>query len=398
MAWIYTGSPATETISPPTAQVTYYVDGGAGTNTVNTNAPFVQGAFTYSQNQSTGVTTLSGASGTGLKMYLHNVQLVAFTNGTWTVPAITDTTPPTATFSPASGATGVAINSPIVLTFSEAIQLGTGSIVLKTAGGTVIETFDAATSNRLLISNNSPTAPNAPILTITPTYSLANSTQYFLTIAHGAIKDITGNAYAGTTTYNFTTIAGTAIQANILNSWNLLGNSVNSPLNVATSFGDPNKISSVWKWIKAGSKWAFYTPSMTSAQLSAYASSKGYDVLSSINGGEGFWVNALIPFTLSLPAGIAIPSSQFADTNPVPLSAGWSLLAVGDNPTPKVFVNTIANLTSLWAWDSATSSWYFYAPSLDNNGTLQTYITSKGYLDFASKTLGRTTGFWGNHP
>ncbi len=57
-----------------------------------------------------------------------------------------------------------------------------------------------------------------------------------------------------------------------------------------------------------------------------------------------------------------------------------------------------ANITTLWAWDSAAANWYFYAPSLDANAGLTNYITGKGYLDFGVKTLTPTTGFWVNKP
>ena len=60
------------------------------------------------------------------------------------------------------------------------------------------------------------------------------------------------------------------------------------------------------------------------------------------------------------------------------------------------------NLTSLWAWDTALSKWYFYAPSLEAQGgtALTDYITSKAYLDFTqhSKKLGNGLGFWVNKP
>jgi len=136
-------------------------------------------------------------------------------------------------------------------------------------------------------------------------------------------------------------------------------------------------------------------------------------VLTTINGGNGFWVNAKTAFTSSLPAGTAITSSLFANqsTGANNLPSGWSLIATGDNPTPKVFVNTIAvsppttgavatSLTTLWAWDSSSTNWYFYAPSLDNSGGLTGYINGKGYEDFTlkGKTLDPTTGFWVNHP
>ena len=52
-----------------------------------------------------------------------------------------DSIAPTATnFSPADETTGVAVGSNIVVTFSEAIDRGTGNIVLKTAAGATVAT------------------------------------------------------------------------------------------------------------------------------------------------------------------------------------------------------------------------------------------------------------------
>ena len=116
--------------------------------------------------------------------------------------ATADTTNPTVTaFSPADEATGVAVSSNIVWTFSEDIAKGTGTIVLKTAAGTVVATYDAASSTNLSISGST--------LTINPTADLSYSTSYKVEMADGAIKDLAGNNYAGTTSYNFTTVAET---------------------------------------------------------------------------------------------------------------------------------------------------------------------------------------------
>jgi hypothetical protein len=197
--------------------------------------------------------------------------------------------------------------------------------------------------------------------------------------------------------------------------WNLLGNSIDAPMDVTVTLGDATKVQTVWKWVPATGKWAFYAPSMTVANLATYAATKGYDVLSTVNGGEGFWVNALSAFTIQLPVGTPVVSSSFADQSipPNKLPMGWSLIAVGDNPSPRSFVNTIAltqpvtpnvaatSLTSLWAWDSTTWNWYFYAPSLENSSGLTSYISSKGYLDFSTpvvKPLDPTMGIWVNHP
>lgn len=102
-------------------------------------------------------------------------------------------------FSPADEATGVAIEASVVVAFSEPIVRGTGTIVLKTASGTVVETYDAATSTNLAISGST--------LSIDPGFDLAKGTSYIVEIAGGAIQDQAHNAYAGIASYNFTTLA-----------------------------------------------------------------------------------------------------------------------------------------------------------------------------------------------
>jgi serralysin len=117
---------------------------------------------------------------------------------------IADTTAPTVTaFNPSDEAAGIAIGSNIVLTFNEVIAKGTGNILLKTSAGTTVATYDAVKSTDLSISGNT--------LTINPTADLAYSTGYKVEFAAGTIKDLAGNSYAGTTSYNFTTANGVPV-------------------------------------------------------------------------------------------------------------------------------------------------------------------------------------------
>jgi hypothetical protein len=196
----------------------------------------------------------------------------------------------------------------------------------------------------------------------------------------------------------------------LIPGWNLVGHSASAPLDVPGLFGNAEDVFSVWKWNAAYGKWAFYTPSLEDGG-SAYAATKGYDALTVIQGGEGFWVSARRVLTVQLPGGIAISSVDFQDqlTPPNSLPSGWSLVAIGDSRTPRDFniaVGTTppapgvipANIISLWAWDSASSNWYFYAPSLDSAGTLAGFVASKGYLGFGSNVLTPTTGFWVYRP
>ena len=112
------------------------------------------------------------------------------------------TAPEVVSFSPADGAMGVALGSDLVVTFDDDIQRGTGSITLRTADGTVVETFDAATSSRLGIAGAA--------LVIDPSAPLAAGARYELVIAAGAVEDLAGNSFAGTSAYDFTAFQNTA--------------------------------------------------------------------------------------------------------------------------------------------------------------------------------------------
>jgi uncharacterized repeat protein (TIGR02059 family) len=110
------------------------------------------------------------------------------------------TAPIVSTFTPTDGLTGVAVGANIALTFSEAIARGTGTITLRSgsATGSIVESFEAASSGRLTLSDTT--------LTIDPTSNLSANTQYFVVFTSGNIKDTAGNNYAGTRTYDFRTV------------------------------------------------------------------------------------------------------------------------------------------------------------------------------------------------
>ena len=110
-------------------------------------------------------------------------------------------------------------------------------------------------------------------------------------------------------------------------------------------------------------------------------------MLTSIDGGDGFWVNARTAFSVSLPNTPAVSMA----TVQAGLKSGWNLVSVGDTGNASDLT-----ATSVWAWDNARSAWYFYAASLNTSGELATYLNGNGYLSFTtnSKNLGIGTGFW----
>jgi len=196
--------------------------------------------------------------------------------------------------------------------------------------------------------------------------------------------------------------------------WNLVGNSFDTTLDVASAFGDATKVTSVWKWVTSGTRpnityptWAFYSPGQN-AGGQAFATSKGYDFLTTLNAGEGFWVDAKAAFKVQLISGNAVSTTSFRGMTP-----GWHLISIGDAKTASGFNADMSispptagvvqqNVKSLWAWDNAQSKWYFYSSRLEAQGgtALTDYITGMHYLDLNStnNALRQGVGFWVNMP
>ncbi|SNY03735.1 PQQ-dependent sugar dehydrogenase [Paractinoplanes atraurantiacus] len=105
------------------------------------------------------------------------------------------TAPAVAATSPAGGATGVALTSPVTVRFNEAMAASTitaANLELRGPGGTLVNrtvAYDAATETA----------------TITPSAALAASTQYTVTVRTG-VTDVAGNALAANHQFSFTTL------------------------------------------------------------------------------------------------------------------------------------------------------------------------------------------------
>jgi len=107
---------------------------------------------------------------------------------------------------PADGATGIAVDTNIVLTFNEAVDAENGNIIIvKSVDGSTVEAIDVTGSQ---VSGSGSTE-----ITINPSVNLDGQTAYHLTIDETAFDDSSSNSYAGisdTTTINFTTADVTA--------------------------------------------------------------------------------------------------------------------------------------------------------------------------------------------
>ncbi len=99
-----------------------------------------------------------------------------------------DTTAPTLISStPSDNATSVAIESNIVLTFSEDIQAGTGNIVI--SNGSDTRTIAINDTSQITVSGNT--------VTINPINNLHASSNYHVAIDNNAVTDLAGNSFVG---------------------------------------------------------------------------------------------------------------------------------------------------------------------------------------------------------
>ncbi len=167
-----------EIIDVTSAQVT-----GGGTNIITVNP----------------TTTLSS-----LTSYYVQIAPTAFSDTSANVyGGITDTTtwdftiadvgvPAVLSLSPLTGSTGITVNTDLVITFDEAVAVGTGNIVLlKTSDSSVFETID--------VTSAQVTGGGTTTITINPTGTLADLTDYAIQIAPTAFTDMSANPYAGIT-------------------------------------------------------------------------------------------------------------------------------------------------------------------------------------------------------
>jgi 6-phosphogluconolactonase (cycloisomerase 2 family) len=122
-----------------------------------------------------------------------------------------DVTAPTVEFyTPDPNGTDVAPTSNLEIVFNEAVQKGSGNIVIKDSNGNVFETIDVTSGNITI---------NDKTVEINPTKDLQKGTSYYVEIDTTAITDISGNAFAGisgSTTWSFSTPAPDAIAPTVV--------------------------------------------------------------------------------------------------------------------------------------------------------------------------------------
>jgi hypothetical protein len=180
----------------------------------------------------------------------------------------------------------------------------------------------------------------------------------------------------------FTPARSFAAGLDFSSGWNLVASRI--AITASESFGDPEKFTSIWKWQGEGGKWAVHLPGESEA--GAYAAGKGFAVLTAIEPGEGFWINA------KSPAGITLTGEE-ASASTLSLIAGWNLkgLLTPDPITVATIFDQSTPVTSVWKWQGEGGKWAVHLPGESEAGA---YAAGKGFAVLTVIEPGE--GFWVN--
>ena len=180
-----------EAIDATTINTSTFTISGGVSGTVTYNGTNNTATFTPSGNLSNGA-SYTATVVAGIKDLTGNAMASDYT-WSFTITSAVDTTPPTViSTSPPDGATGVAVNTPITVTFSEAMN----------SSSITTSTFILSSGVTGTVSYSGNTA------TFTPSSSLSYATTYTATITNG-VMDISGNVMTSNYTWSFTTTADT---------------------------------------------------------------------------------------------------------------------------------------------------------------------------------------------
>ena len=237
---------------------------------------------------------------------------------TFTTAATADSTAPTLSFSvPAADATGFPVNSAIILTYNEAVKVGTGNITLTPMGGGTALTI-AVTDAQVSIAG--------AVLTINPSAELMPSTEYTLSIPAAAIQDLANNP-AAILDLTFTTAATADSTAPTL--------SFSVPAADATGFPVNSAIILTYnEAVKVGTGNITLTPmgggtALTIAVTDAQVSIAG--AVLTINPSAELMPST--EYTLSIPAAAI---QDFADNDAAILDLTFTTAATADSTPPTV--------------------------------------------------------------
>jgi len=176
------------------------LDGGAGTDTAVFAGAFGGYNITVTGNAATLVSVVDGTDRTA------GIELFTFADGTRSLAQLTgnvtvDTTAPTLqALLPADGSSGVSPTANLLITFSEAVKIGSGLLTIHRSDGSVFQRVPVSDAAQLSVAGNT--------VTVNPGMDLATGQGYYVLWDDNAFVDLAGNgasAMSSSTGWNFST-------------------------------------------------------------------------------------------------------------------------------------------------------------------------------------------------
>jgi hypothetical protein len=195
----------------------------------------------------------------------------------------TEAGPTLSSVSPGIGSTDVALNTNVIFTFNKNIRPGIGTITLRTvsAGGTIVESYDVASSNRLTFSTNT--------LTIDPTSNLGVGTTHFVVVPNNAVA-----GYVGIDTYSFTSLSFSFLSITPANG----ATNVGIDTNITLAFSSPPTRGTGTIQLRSGSTSGSVIESFDAASSDRISvSGSNYIIDPTSNLGLGESIHTIIPST-----------------------------------------------------------------------------------------------------
>lgn len=176
-----------------------FIYGDEGNDTASYSGKFSEYKISYSSFQVEIVDLTAGRDGSDS---LRGIEYFQFSDQTKSAQQLAaDVTPPVfVRLDPASGASGISVDANLVITWSEPVKRGSGTLVLRGPDGEAIESFDMASSASVTVSGAT--------VSLNPTLKLVSGARYSLDVPVGALTDLAGNANTEALNFDFrTTVA-----------------------------------------------------------------------------------------------------------------------------------------------------------------------------------------------
>jgi hypothetical protein len=281
------------------ATVTFATTIGSFSDITTTNAQGQATAMLKSDRAGSTTITATYTSGSGIVRGTHEIEFTQFTS---------DTDNPTiSSWTPANGATGVAADANVILTFSEKIRSSNNSPV---SDKFKIKYYTCPGTGSCEVPVDVEYDGDRTI-TINPKSNLLNNTVYYIHIVD-TLEDLSDNPFGNgwqsddKDNHKFTVSLQASASVALNQGWNLISLPLipSDPGIEVVLAGIMQNVESVWYYLPEGDGWKIYS---TVNGVS--------DTLSTMEDGKGYWIKMTAPATLTI-TGSEMPAER-ADIPPM---------------------------------------------------------------------------------